>query len=252
MMAGYATDMTTTVGWICKMRNFVLYSARTITLWSIALATIDRWLASSTNVSRRQTSSIRNARRSVVLVHIYACVINSPILYCYEANLSDALRGCYGLTYICRLITDLIYTIMTTLVPLLMMIIFGLLTIRHVRHTQNRIENITMVDMSYKNKNTLPTSTTRERSKKKVDKHLCKMLTVQVTLFVILTCPHGIQKSYSSIISSNEPSSQSLKNAVETFIFNLVTLLNFTASGIPFYIYTLAGGSLFRNTFYTI
>ncbi|CAF1517049.1 unnamed protein product, partial [Adineta ricciae] len=189
MMAGYSTDMTTTIDWICKIRNYVLYSARTITLWSITFATIDRWLASSTNVHKRQLSTLKNAQRSLFIVHIYAILLNVPILYCYQANLTGILRGCYGATYSCRLITDFIYTIATTLFPLILMIIFGCLTIQNIRQTRQRILNVTMIKMSDER----PTTMVHIHGKhnKKTEKHLLEMLGVQVTLLVILTFPHG-------------------------------------------------------------
>ncbi|CAF1546634.1 unnamed protein product [Adineta ricciae] len=45
---------------------------------------------------------------------------------------------------------------------------------------------------------------------------------------------------------------QPVQGAIENFIFNLVTLMNFTASGISFYIYTVTGGSLFRNALFQL
>ncbi|CAF1263180.1 unnamed protein product [Adineta steineri] len=250
MMSGYAVDLTLTVNWICIIRNYILYTARTITLWLIALATIERWLASSKHVHRRQKSTLKNARRGMILVFIYACLINAPIIYCYRANLSGSLRGCYGSTYACSVLTDGIYVFGTTLSSLSVMIIFGLMTINNIRHSQNRVQNIAMLPLSLEQKNTIST-VNRPQKIKKIDRHLLKMLIVQVTLLILFTCPHAIQKFYSSAASiSLTSSSQSLDIAIPNFIFNLVTLLNFTASGMPFYIYTLTGGSVFRRALF--
>ena len=82
-------------------------------------------------------------------------------------------------------------------------------------------------------------------SKRKINQQLLKMLSLQITLIFLFSCPHSIQKVYSSFRSS--PPSQSLEYAIETLIFNIFTLLSFISSGMPFYIYTLAGGSLFRK-----
>ncbi|CAF1099291.1 unnamed protein product [Adineta steineri] len=244
MLAGYTADLTLTISWICKARNYVLYTARTVALWLIALATIDRWLVSSVIVHRRHISTLKNAGRGIILIIIFACLINSPIIYCYEAGLTGTLRGCYGSTYAGRVITDVIYAVITTIIPLSMMICFGLLTIRNIRYKSSRIHNIAMITLTYDNKHRRPSVYHIQKSTK-LDKHLLKMLAVQVTLLVLLTCPHAIQKAYTSISSSS--SSQTLQDAIATFIFNLVTLFNFTASGLPFYIYTLAGGSIYRN-----
>ena len=249
MMAGYAVDLTLTVRWICVLRNYILYTARTVALWMITLATIDRWLSSSTDVNLRHKSKIKNAQRSILIIFICSCLFNGPILYCYDANLTGAIRGCYGSTYVCRLITDLIYAFITTLLPLFFMVIFGLLTIKHVRHMQNRLQNIPMPSVSYQNNSTLPNAT-GQRQVRKRDWYLLKMLLVQVTLLCLLTCGHAMTKAYTTIIS-NTPSDP-LESAIQNFILNLFTLLNFIASGMPFYIYTLSGGSTFRNALFDL
>ncbi|CAF1154726.1 unnamed protein product [Adineta ricciae] len=251
MMAGYTVDLTSTVEWICRTRNFILYTSRTITLWLIAFATIDRWLSTCINANRRQISTLKNTRRCIIVILIFSILLNIPILCCYQANLTGALRGCYGSTYICRVVTDVIYAVITTLFPLCLMIGFGIMIIQNTRYTRNRIQAIPMVSMSIEPPRTF-TNLTRDQqqAKRKINRHLLKMLSVQVTLFIILTCPHAIQKAYTSISAST--STQSIQSAIENFIFNFVTLMNFTASGISFYIYTLSGGSLFRNALFQL
>jgi hypothetical protein len=124
------------------------------------------------------------------------------------------------------------------------MIIFGLLTIRNVRHTQNRVRTVTGVVLSLENNNA-PTTRNGQALGRKRDRHLLTMLLVQVTLLFLFTCPHAIEKVYSSFASS--PPSPSLQDSIENLLFNVFTLLAFIASGMPFYIYTLTGGSLFRK-----
>jgi len=248
MMAGYAVDLTNTVNWICILRNYILYTVRTVALWMIVFAAIDRCFSSSANVNLRQMSNMKNAKRSIVFVFVFSCFVNAPIIFCYEANLTGLIRGCYGSTFACRLITDLTYAVVTTLLPLLLMIIFGLLTIKNVHHTRSRIQDVTMLSMSYQNKNTL-TDVARQQIRKR-DRYLLKMLLIQVTLLCLFTCGHAIQKAYSTI-TSNSPTPP-LQSAIENFSLTIFTLLNFTASGMPFYIYTLTGRTMFRNTLFNL
>ena len=246
MMAGYAVDLTLTVKWICVVRNYVLYTARTVALWLIAFATIDRWCSSSANINLRHRNSVKNAHRSLLIVLVSSCTANVPITFCYEANLTGSIRGCYASTYACRVVTDIIYAIITTVSPLIFMVIFGLLIVRNVHHTQVRVHNLTL-PLTHQNNRTTANGPERRQARKR-DRYLMKMLLVQVTLLCLFTCGHPIQKAYTSIAATS--SSPSVYNAIVNFIFTLLTLLNFTASGMPFYIYTLTGGSIFRNALF--
>ena len=248
MMAGYAVDLTVTIKWICITRNYVLYTARTVALWMIAFATIDRWRSSSVNINLRQKSNVKNAQRGILIVFIFSCLVNTPITFCYEANLTGSIRGCYASTYACRVITDLIYAIITTLLPLIIMAVFGLLTVRNVRHMRVRVQNLTL-SLSHQQHRTAATGPERQQARKR-DRYLLKMLLVQVTLLCLFTCGHPIHKAYTSITANSAP--PSVQSAIENFIFTLLTLLNFTASGMPFYIYTLTGGQMFRNALFDL
>lgn len=249
MMSGFVNDLTLTIGWICRLRNVVLYWSRTVCFCMIVSAAIDRWLSSSPDQHRRQMSTLKNARRSILLVLTYSCIINAPIIFCYEANLTGALRPCYGSTYVCRLLTDLLYAFGTTILPIICMTIVGLLTINNVHHIRSRVRTVTGTAVGYTRRGVAITQN-EQRTRRKMDRNLLKMLLVQVVTLIFLTCPHAIQKVYSSFEPS--PPSQSLEGAIQTFIFDFVTLLAFAASGIPFYIYTLAGGTSFRNTLFNV
>ena len=133
----------------------------------IVLATVDRWLSSSADVHFRQMSNLKNVQRSMLVVLLYTCIINAPILYCYEANLTGTVRGCYGSTYACRLTTDLIYAFGTTLLPLLLMIIYGLLTIKKVRHVRRRVQNVAKSVLGCGNTNTLTKTSGQQHTRKR-------------------------------------------------------------------------------------
>jgi len=107
MMAGYAVDLTNTITWICIVRNYVLYSARTVALYMIALATIDRWFSSNADVNLRHISTLKNAQRGMIIVICLSSVTYARLLYCFEANLTNTLIKWYGKTLWCRLIYDL-------------------------------------------------------------------------------------------------------------------------------------------------
>jgi hypothetical protein len=71
------------------------------------------------------------------------------------------------------------------------------------------------------------------------------MLFFQILLLSFFTLPQAIQNLYSTLTSNQIQSP--LQTAINNFIFNLVLLLTYFANGMPFYIYTLNGGIIFRN-----
>jgi hypothetical protein len=81
---------------------------------------------------------------------------------------------------------------------------------------------------------------------KKTDYHLLFMLIAQIFLYSFFTLPQAIQKIYSTF--TEEQIKSALQNAIENMVFNLLLLLTYFSSGMPFYIYTLCGGQIFRKT----
>jgi hypothetical protein len=92
MLTGWAIDLTATIGWLCKLRTFVLYTSRTVALWLIALAAADRWLSSHVNARYRQMSTVKNAYRSMILILSLATLLYAQLFYCYQANLINTVQ----------------------------------------------------------------------------------------------------------------------------------------------------------------
>ncbi|CAF1340726.1 unnamed protein product [Rotaria sordida] len=249
IISGWTTDPIDHIGWACKLRAFVVFSTRTIASWLIVLATVDRWLSSSTNVHRRQKSTLKNVQRWTTIIVILSILLYAQQLYCYEANLIDTPLRCYGKTNACRLITDSSFAVITILFPLVLMILFGLLTISNVRQSQNRVRALQLPNInSIMNKSSEPIAGNTERkSKQKIDRSVLRMLLVQVLFLVIFTFPLSLQKIYSSFIQEDE-SSRDI--AINVFSYNAAVLIYFISNGMPFYLYTLCGGAVFRKALY--
>jgi hypothetical protein len=88
LLGDWSTDLTDTSPWLCKWRIFVLFSSRTIASWLITLATLDRWLSSSTDVHYRQMSTLKNVRDGLLIIIFLSCLAYAQVFYCYEANLT--------------------------------------------------------------------------------------------------------------------------------------------------------------------
>jgi hypothetical protein len=237
IIGAWTVDLTYSIDWLCQFRGLILFTSRMIALWLITLATFDRWLLSCTDIRRRQMRTLKNARRGTILIIMLSILLNLPIIYCFQANVLDTPVKCYGKTSQCRIYTDMIYGFGSILIPTLFMTYFSLMIIFNVRRTRRRIETFD-----------IPKNNSRPRRTKKKDRQLLIMLLVQVIVIVILTFPQAIQKLYATIILDLDVAlKSSWKIAIENFLFNFVVLLTYLASGLPFYIYTLSGGSIFRN-----
>lgn len=237
--AGWAMDLTTSITWLCQLRTFVVFASRNIAYDLLALASIDRWLSSSYHVHRRQMITLKNAQKGLIIICIFSCLLYVQMFYCYEANLMDAPLRCYGKTIACRLLTDLSYAFAANIIPLMIMVGFGGMTIVNVRQTHRRVNHTRVISISGGIRRA------GQQRMKKLDHYLFLMLLVQVILFAVFTLPQNIQK-FISLAQTNNIKSP-LERAIENFIFNFFLLFAYLANGMSFYIYTLSGGNVFRN-----
>jgi hypothetical protein len=241
ILAGWNLDPTATINSVCKLRAFIVFSTRTIATWLITLATIDRWLLSCANIHRREMSTLKNVQRGIIITIILSLICYSHMLYCYQANVIDTPLQCYGKNQACRFTTDIIYGIISIVIPLILMIIFGLMTISNVHHVHNRVQRID------NETGTTHHTDHKQLHLKKTNHHLFRMLLVQIVFLILLYIPQAFEKFY--ITFKPFGSGSELDDAIKTFLYNIELLLAFIASGMPFYIYTLAGGSIFRKAF---
>ena len=239
ILAGWHCDPTSTINWMCKARAFTVFSTRTLATWLITLATVDRWLLSSVDIHLRHMSTLKNVKRGIAVCVVLSALSYVHMLACYEAKLHDQPLRCYGKTIQCRLATDLIYALITIIIPLILMSLFGLLTISNVRHVRTRVRNAGNDSIP----NQQPAH--KESQSRKTDRHLLRMLLVQIIFLVILCLPQAIQKFH--ITFQPFGSGSALEDEIKTFLYNIEILLAFVASGMPFYIYTLTGGTIFRK-----
>ena len=248
VLSGVTVDLSATVNWICKLRGFTLFASRFATFWLIMLATFDRWLLSSVDARRRQMSSMKNALRGITIIVLISIVVHSQLFYCYEANLVGTPLKCFTRNFGCRLMNDLTFSIMAILVPLLLITVFGLSTIANMKKTRGRIGPMTMSVRTHPNLMQRPSI--QHRRSKKVDQRLMVMLFIQVILLALFTLPLSIQKLYATL-TINVPKS-SLQSTIEDFIYQIALICTYFAAGMPFYVNTLSGGTVFKKGMFAL
>jgi hypothetical protein len=229
ILSSGSMDLTSTIGWICKCHTFILYVSRSVAIWLTMLATIDRWLLSNGNISYGQINSIKNVQKQMIIVILLSILLYSQTFYCYEANLLTAPQNCYGKNKTCQLIGDLFFILILILFPLLLMIVFSLMTIANLHQAQCRLYPICVT----------PENTKTQNRWKQTDHYLRTVLFVQILLLLLLNIPLVILKLYSTFIFT--------RTALIDLLYTFTFLLNFLTNGMSFYIYTLFGGSMFRK-----
>jgi len=245
MLAGWAADLTNTIGCLCKLRAFVLYTSRTVALWLIALATVDRWLASHSNTQYRQMSTVKNVWRSMIFILSVSALLYVQQFYCYEANLINLPLECYGRTQLCRIVTLMSDAFVTVTIPIIFMIIFGVMTISNIRQIQRRLHPLIMSTLVPAKNATSKIPGRYQQQSRKTDRHLLSMLLFQVIVVTFLTLPFTIVEIYSTLTEKQYKTP--LQTAIVNFVFNFALLLIYLCCGTPFYIYTLCGGRVFRR-----
>ncbi|UJR16851.1 hypothetical protein I4U23_003750 [Adineta vaga] len=243
-LSTWNADLTSTNDFLCKLRAFIFFNSSTIALWLITLATIDRWLSSSINVHRRQKSTLKNAQRGIIGIIILSSIFQIQQFFCFEANLTDGPVKCYVKTVTCSILSDLSFALITILSPLVLMIVFGLMIISNVHHTQARIQpRIMTIDNNDQ-------STEHQCRKRKTDRHLLLMLLVQVLVILICTLPLAVSKIHKTF--TRDVPKSSLQNTIENLLLNLFFLLLNVPAGMPFFINILTGGNVFRRALFNL
>lgn len=246
IFSGWSMDLTETVPLYCKIRAFVMFSSRTIAFWLILFATIDRWILSLSKAAYRQVSTLKTAKYCCFILTCLSICLYIHTLYCYEPNLHHTPLKCYGKTNSCRLLTDITYASFTICSPLILMVVFGVLTILNLQRQYQSVSPTISTMIKY---NKIEQKILFHRRKiqrwKKLDRRLRQMLLLQVILLIILMLPQTIHKLHSTL--TYYPLKSPVQQRIDQFFYNFDLLLPYIASGMPFYIYTLAGGRTFRN-----
>jgi hypothetical protein len=232
MLSGWniIADLTETDPILCKLRLTVLFITRCIPPWLIVLATIDRYLISSSDVNVRNMSNLKQAYRWIIITCITSILLWAEAVYCYDANLIGTPLKCYAKSDVCREYNDLSQSLIIIIIPSIIMFIFGLRTIKNLRQLRRLMPS---------NTNT---------SSKRIENSLTKMLFIQIILLTACNMPQAVQKFYATQ-TFYQPKSL-FQITVENFIFGIFLILSFVPYCVSFYFFIF--GNLFQESFIRI
>lgn len=191
----------------------------TMSTWFAVGACADRCASSSANVRIRSFSQIKVAQRVVGAIIIIVCLMWAQMFVCFNTNFQGV--NCNPASQVCSSISDFTLVIFYSLLPPILMFIFGWITIRHVNNAPIH-----------------RTVATRR------DRQLTILLVSQVLCVTILSLPVGIQKLYAEFTLSVIKSQERIQ--IETFFATLAVYIVLINSATSFYMFTLTS-KLFRN-----
>ena len=226
-------NLMSTISGMCKFTMLIILMSRTLSLWFIVLATIDRYLVSSPNQNRRQMSSLKNSHQSIVIACVLVLAIWAETIYCFDANLIGTPIKCYTTSNACRLYNDINLALTSIVIPSIVMLAFGGFTISNIHQSRQRMHPSTSVTVA---------APSRSR---KTEQNLTRMLLIQVFLIVILNLPQAIFTFYLTMIF-DQPKTP-VQGVLYGFIYNILLLCPFISCCISFLLYTLTG-KIFRET----
>jgi hypothetical protein len=184
----------------------------------VVAACIDRWALCSNNLSIRAFSQPHQAIRVILILLVVWTIIPIHLAIFFNNSTGHCIAspGAYALFYA-------IYSLIVIgILPLFLMIVFGLLARHNLQLVRSRV---------------VPTrSTMRNIRIRKRDRNLMKMLSGEVFVYCLTTIPYPIDLIYTISTSSITMYKSSTRQALESLIGYIISpLLNFMYCCVQFY-----------------
>ncbi|CAF1364909.1 unnamed protein product [Adineta ricciae] len=231
VLQGYSVNWPNENQVACKVRQFILNVTWAMGAWCLVGANIDRYFCSHSSITVRQLSTNRMAKRVILGMFIFFCLLFVEVIYCFEGSIPNVPVLCYGRNIPCRMFNDWAALLFDIILPSICLATFGLMTIRNIR--------MRVVQPVRK-----PTTNSGSRLLTRFnDRNLTRMLLIQVFVVLALDLPFGTYRAYASLTSNILKSSYRV--AVENLIYSQIVLLICVTHSTSFYLYTLTG-SVYR------
>jgi hypothetical protein len=167
--------------------NTMIYSSALFVTLMLMFASIDRYLSSSSSIQLRQYSQVRIAQRLIPLVLLLTLIYSSPfsLINSWDSSSNRCLQSSSPLISIYLTSRIVLYYFVGPLI----MAVFGLLTIRNIRHQTSRIVPIKVKRVG-------------QTSQRRSEGQLARMLIMQVSAYIIFSSPSTITYTIPTFIPS--------------------------------------------------
>ena len=184
---------------------------------TLCLASIDRYLCTSRQASRREWSSMKVARISLIVASLASFALLTPDLIYW--NIDHNIQRCIAENLYYQYMSYFVYPVMTCFVPLIILSAFGYKTYRNLRTTIHPTRS----------------TGTDESHKSRMDYRWTRMILIQTLVFLVQVGIFCIIYIYNTVTVYTEKSDMriAVENLVEAFGF----IFNNTSGCISFFIY---------------
>ena len=212
-------------GILCKIRFYLRLNTITLSTWFVLLACIDRFISSSKNVTFRSWSSLRLAKRIIVLASIICFIFPyTQVFYCYSISQQNV---CALSNSICKLTLDTTALICNSGIPPMLMVLISILTINNTKYFN-------------------PMNFRRRRR----DVQLIRILVIQVIVLTLFAIPITTQKIYSCATIFKTKSL--LQVAIENLINQICIETSYINNSTMFYVYALTSKKFRKEVFHIL
>lgn len=134
MLTTYGLDYSSIIGTLCKMRHFTYYSMASLSVWMVALTTVDRFFISSPLATRRQMSSFRNVYRLIAGSSVLMALIFADLFYCADVVTTGVISSCSSSTSkACGFYNQIARFTTALFIPGTVILVFGIGIIRNLK-----------------------------------------------------------------------------------------------------------------------
>ena len=229
LIDGYGMSFTAYSSVICKVNCYLSYLLYNTSPYLLILATFDRFCCSSPSATIRAWANIKIARRIMSVMFIIFIVIYTPLLVMYDRTNTNPPQ-CVSVSQTFSTILSFFQLFFFSLIPPLLMTVFGLLTLWNIRTRRQLIQPIV---------GTITMNAGGEQApRRRSDNALRRMLTFQVFAYIICNTMLCVM-----VIMINIVSQPTLLIVTLLRIAFLPFYLSYCTS---FYIYTLSA-QLYRQ-----
>ncbi|UJR18950.1 hypothetical protein I4U23_022080 [Adineta vaga] len=228
---GYGVPVNSLPEWFCKTRYYIFYVFAATARYNIIFAAADRFFCSSHSVRFRRWSSPKIALYLIIIATIFWLLFYIQVLISFGVT-NDK---CRILVVNVMKYFSFFITAENGFFPIIPMLFFGLLTIRNIHQSKQRVSPTEILERNQ-------ILTNGRISRKDIQFH--KMLANQIIIYLILNVPYPVYTIYRTYLGVSSLSGS--RALIDTFMNNIFYDMIYLGYALTFINFISTSG-LFRQ-----